>query len=573
MLHLFEWLYKNLSKDMQLKELVIQNFRNFKDLSIDLNNKNILFGMNDVGKSNFIHSLRMLFDYRIRGQEVSDTDFYMRNITESIFIRCKLDLSDKESSDVQKLLTAAKNSKFNDASNDFFIQLEVAVDQEKRFMTLMSWGDDPLQLDEIPSLGVNRLILDTVFSVIYIPSHIEIDRYFVEFKRKVLTNAIRVDSDTVIEEQIKEAYRASNRLIENLSTIKEIRETLNVSLKQFDETYSVQITSNSSVDDVYKQLRIFTQDHESIDNQLYPASGDGRQKKIMYAMIHYLLEQERTNYKVPILLMEEPENHLFLSAQVDISDTMFDQENAPYLFLTTHSPQLFYRISDNANLIRLFKENQQTKSNSAAVCVPEEYAQIRQIYLENLAHCFFVERVLLVEGPSEKLLFDFILDNNVDRNIRQKIYVLPVMGVDFKPYWNILRGLGIKVVVRTDNDVYGGKLVGLNRCLKLLGREDVLAPLWIEGDSFYVKNKVHEEYDFDIDLCACSNIYLAKIDLENDLSVALSGEFQSQEKLVEWLQKKKWQHMFEFISKNLTSEQSKKLYNHELFKCLKVAAE
>ncbi|MGL5257978.1 MAG: AAA family ATPase [Proteocatella sp.] len=36
---------------MELKHIIIKNFRNFEDLNIDLSNRNIIFGLNDIGKS------------------------------------------------------------------------------------------------------------------------------------------------------------------------------------------------------------------------------------------------------------------------------------------------------------------------------------------------------------------------------------------------------------------------------------------------------------------------------------------------------------------------------------------
>lgn len=36
---------------MELKHLIIKNFRNFENLNIDLSNRNIIFGLNDIGKS------------------------------------------------------------------------------------------------------------------------------------------------------------------------------------------------------------------------------------------------------------------------------------------------------------------------------------------------------------------------------------------------------------------------------------------------------------------------------------------------------------------------------------------
>ena len=40
---------------MKFDAVTIKNFRNFENITIDLTNKNVLFGMNDVGKTNFLN--------------------------------------------------------------------------------------------------------------------------------------------------------------------------------------------------------------------------------------------------------------------------------------------------------------------------------------------------------------------------------------------------------------------------------------------------------------------------------------------------------------------------------------
>ena len=66
---------------MKFKNIKISNFRNFEHIDISLDNKNIFFGMNDVGKTNFLYALRYLFDREVRKNNLVDTDFYHRNIS------------------------------------------------------------------------------------------------------------------------------------------------------------------------------------------------------------------------------------------------------------------------------------------------------------------------------------------------------------------------------------------------------------------------------------------------------------------------------------------------------------
>ncbi|MGE7926033.1 AAA family ATPase [Viridibacillus arvi] len=51
---------------MKLKSLNVGNFLNFERVSIDLTNQNVVFGMNDVGKTNLLFAIRFLLDRDLR---------------------------------------------------------------------------------------------------------------------------------------------------------------------------------------------------------------------------------------------------------------------------------------------------------------------------------------------------------------------------------------------------------------------------------------------------------------------------------------------------------------------------
>jgi predicted ATPase len=47
---------------MFIKKITLKNFKSFKELSINLNNFNVLIGANNSGKSNFIQVFRFIKD-------------------------------------------------------------------------------------------------------------------------------------------------------------------------------------------------------------------------------------------------------------------------------------------------------------------------------------------------------------------------------------------------------------------------------------------------------------------------------------------------------------------------------
>ena len=71
---------------MKFEKVVIKNFRNFDNVELDLSNKNIFFGLNDVGKTNFLYALRYVFDKDIRKQNLLDSDFHNKQLDKPIEI-------------------------------------------------------------------------------------------------------------------------------------------------------------------------------------------------------------------------------------------------------------------------------------------------------------------------------------------------------------------------------------------------------------------------------------------------------------------------------------------------------
>ena len=47
---------------LYISRVVIKNYRNFKDLDVDLQHKSVIVGENNVGKTNFIKALQLILD-------------------------------------------------------------------------------------------------------------------------------------------------------------------------------------------------------------------------------------------------------------------------------------------------------------------------------------------------------------------------------------------------------------------------------------------------------------------------------------------------------------------------------
>ena len=94
------------------------------------------------------------------------------------------------------------------------------------------------------------MVLDDVFSVVYIPSHVETVRVFNDIRKEILKDIEEVEHDFILKNEINENFQKINEKIQELTTVCKIEEVINTNLKVFDDAYKVTITSQSVVDDL-----------------------------------------------------------------------------------------------------------------------------------------------------------------------------------------------------------------------------------------------------------------------------------------------------------------------------------
>ena len=559
---------------MKFEKVFIKNFRNFDDVEINLSNKNIFFGLNDVGKTNFLYALRYVFDKDIRKQNLLDSDFHDKQLYKPIEITVVLDISDTVDSDCQKLRAQLKGALLSE-HNKVYIKLVAEYNKtEMVALPILSWGGDVDHLHEMKQRGYLYEI-DYVFSVIYIDSYVDLYSLFKKNLSKLVKNEKDEDKDTL--EKIQSTIDDLNEHIASLSGIKDFQDKLTPEYKKFhDEGISVSIKSEIAVKGLYSNIIPYIKQDD--DNNLYPTAGEGRKKLLAYS-VYDILSEENAERKINLFLIEEPENHLHKSMQLALSQILFTDNKYTYLFVTTHSPFILVEM-DNVNLVRIYSERK-TYSVSTFYEVPDIYKKNKKMLNRCLSEAIFANKVLLVEGPSEFALFDKVLSVVHPFYEAEGIYILPVYGVGFEKYISILKELEIFNVIKTDNDLRTRKgkddysVLGFLRCNKYIDEERLpIIPIMensidskrrLYDDNIHILNDIRSDY----------HIYLSKVDLENDLDEFLHDRLVcllDNDDPVKYLQDAKNYHMVELIKK-LTDEDCKEIYNHYNFACLKEVAE
>jgi len=557
---------------MKFNSVSIKNFRNFEDISITLTNKNVLFGMNDVGKTNFLYALRFIFDKDVRKQNFNDTDYFKKKVEDPIEIVVSVDISDEENADSQKLRAKLKGALLSE-QNTVYIKVKAVYDEKEMIgIPILYWGGDIEDLEEMKVHGT-FFEIDYVFNVIYIDAYVDLYSLFKRNANTLLVNDKEQDKE--ILEKITKTCEDLNSHISGLSGIKSFEEKIAPEYKKFrHEDVSVSVKSEIAVKGLYSNIVPYIK--QDSDDSLYPTSGEGRKKLLVYA-IYDLLSKEEEEKKINLFLIEEPENHLHRSMQIALSYTLFHDDKYKYLFMTTHSPYVLAEM-DQVNLIRIYNEDK-IVSKSVPYSVPSKFKSQRKMLNRGLVEAIFADKVLLVEGPSENVLFGKVLSEINPFYEADGIYILPVGGFGFKPYYSILDALDICNIIKTDNDLrkIKGKekysVLGFARLNNYIGKKELPIDA-IEENGIEAKRNLYDKNKKKLDQIRTDySIYLSRCSLEEDLDEVIHDKMikylpDADGDVIGYLQDAKNNHMVKLVEK-LTKSDCKAIYEHYNFACLK----
>lgn len=135
----------------------------------------------------------------------------------------------------------------------------------------------------------------------------------------------------------------------------------------------------------------------SIDNK-----GDGTKRRMTMALLEFKKEQSKIpNDDQTIYLLDEPDTHLHVRAQLELVETVEGFSAAGnQVIITTHSPFVVNAV--NPNQVRLLVRQNGTTSLRGLSTDPHNSSRIlRALGIEN-THLFFSRKIVIVEGQTEE---------------------------------------------------------------------------------------------------------------------------------------------------------------------------
>lgn len=550
---------------MKIEKVHIKGFRNFEDEEIVFQPKTLIIGANDVGKTNLLYALRILFDKAISEHdlELNDSDYNAYSNADTIEITATI-------CDVTEDCLL---STFGGAIKDGSVLIRYTNSKNGQYSIWMGYNEEVLA--EYPTRQyIKRLNMQ----------YVDTNRDLFKFLKQERLQILQISKELLKEEQkeadeektkgIQNALNEINNQINSLNYVLSALENVNTELAELsadNEDQKIRFIAGES--DAGKLLDNLTLSF-STGNNLLSIGGDGRNNQIFLATWIAKQNIQKNVDHVTFYAVEEPEAHLHPHQQRKLS-AYIQEKFGEQIFITTHSSHIAAKFTP-ANILRLYtlKKKTYAASGGCSDILKEVFENFGYRMNALSAECFFASGVFLVEGVSE-VLFYTALSNaiNVDLD-RLNITILSVEGVGFKPYIAVCDALNIPWVMRTDNDIFAkpskkpekNYYAGVSRIMGILSQienaDNELIQYWAEHNKeneWAYKTKPTTQAiglnKYIRENITSYGIYLSNVDLETDLAqsslYAILKKYygkRTESSLVKAMQKYKAKNMMNFLS-------------------------
>ena len=415
-----------------IQKITIKNYRSIKEVTINLQNYSLFVGANNTGKSNILQAIYLFLDSKGK----------------------------PEKEDFCHLVT------------DNRMQISVFIDDIE---IVKEWDKNKISVAKLSP--ENKEILDQ-----YIPIYIPTIEKIEDTTKTSSTNIFGKLLQTITEsfedyDKYKKIVELVNEInIDSTNPIKKLEEELNGVLgTSFTSHLSPSITTNLQALDLFKSINMQFKDENGkiVDSS---SIGSGMQRTLIYNLI-MLLNKTSVDKKY-ILLYDEPEVCLHPSQQKILAYHLkHELSKEMQIILSSHSSIFaisgidqinsiirseftndvgtkIYQISSLEDIKNIYKS---TFTETTEYLDPYRYINW---FNQERGQLFFAKGVLLVEGLTEKGLFEFLSENHEDWHFLQKnhIYVLDCCGKHEMIRWGeIVKKLNIPfgIISELDNNKIG----------------------------------------------------------------------------------------------------------------------
>jgi predicted ATP-dependent endonuclease of OLD family len=491
----------------------LHNFRSIKDVKFDLEDHSLLVGENNAGKTNVITALRIFYeDHGIKFDE--SRDFPKFTTDEESWIELEfltnaeeqenLKQSYKSEDKILKVRRYLKSDQHVKSSQSNIYGYENGALSTNLFYGAKNISQAKLgKVIHIPDVSTTN---DTLKLSGPSPFREMVNFVF----KKVLSNSTSFQSLNNTIEKFNSAFMEESS--DDGISMNVLRDEINKEIESWDIDFGMRVNELQPQEIVKSLLSYYLIDKNLGKNIDVNSMGQGLQRHLIYTLIRlsseYNEKEERKKAdfspEFTLLLFEEPEAFLHPSQQVqlDISLKKLAKVEGQQVLISTHSPIFVSKnIEDLKTILSVKKQNVETKifqikSEDVDKLLNNNYSLfkmfsdiltepntepslIRKIKERKLgqesfdieqkleeealkyfmwvdaerARSFFAKHVIICEGATEKVVFDYLMNNLLSDFIDKNVYILDSMGkFNLHRYINLFGKLGITHSVLYDRD-------------------------------------------------------------------------------------------------------------------------
>lgn len=469
---------------MYIKKVNISNFRCFNDFKIELNEGlSILIGENNIGKSNFLEALKLVFgaNYSWGNRTLTQDDFFKGLVIEDKWpeIRIEIIISDILSEDELALTSKWLTKNPNEAKLTYVFRSKenilTKLPKEKKSIRELKlpldeyewriYGGEVETNDAFDFHMLSKFNLEFVGPLRDATRELKKNRGILH---KIVKLMDRKDKDI---EKVEKLIKDTNKAIEDGQDVKRIKQKLSKNLKNIADRYAQNINiymNENNYEDLMKDIKLLIGNGENIHSVELNGLGYNNLLYIALLITQQSIEKENKMNKYdclyPILIVEEPEAHLHPSLQKHLANHFFNQKVLGQVIMTSHSTHVTSSCSNLDSLILLYKDNDDSskifsKKIGDIFNIKDKKEMEYKRYLERWldatkTNIFFGRRVLLVEGIAERLIIPELFYQKYGKTLEsENIVIISVDGVSFRPFIQLYaKGLDMKCAVITDSD-------------------------------------------------------------------------------------------------------------------------
>ncbi len=497
---------------MKLRRLRIRNFRSIIDADIEAHDYTILVGANNAGKSNILAAIRAFYEDLkwsrddlplVGGKDGREGEESWVELTFELTETEWLGLADKYKSKTRhRLLTVRR----------YFAHEELVKSKQSNIYGVVDGKVVPGLFYGAKNVGTAK-----VGRLIYIPAvTTPVDQMKTTgpspFRDMLNLTIKRLISDSEAYREVEAAFERLNEDATSRGILDRITRPLNEAIRQWGICFELKLNSVGPQDIVKNLVKPGFADQALSETPLsIDRYGHGFQRAFLYELINLSArfaepsKSAKNDFEpeLTLILFEEPEAFLHPTQQEEMAFSLrkLASEATDQVVITTHSPLFVGKSSgDLCQIVRVRRENGVTLvgqikkgrlddflghglalrnclkefvddpdvpedekkearrllnggTDDEEVVLQEERFRY-QLWLDaERAGMFFAERVLLVEGPTEKALLEWLLEKEWSDLRRYRVEVVDVLGkYNFHRFMALLDEFGIAYGMFVDDD-------------------------------------------------------------------------------------------------------------------------